>query len=60
MKTMGKIDFEILRMKGFRVKFGVLKKKNLSHRNFLKKVLKFVSEKGYETVRKTNIRKNIF
>lgn len=60
MKTMGKIDFEILRMKGFRVKFGVLKKKNLIDRNFLKKVLKFVSEKGYETGRKTNIRKNIF
>ena len=29
---MGKIDFEILRMKGFRVKFGVLKKKSDSQK----------------------------
>ena len=30
MKTMRKIDFEILRMKGFKVEFGVLKKKTES------------------------------
>ena len=48
MKTMQKIDFEILRIKGFKVKFGVLKK-NLNHGKVLEKVLKFVSEKGYKT-----------
>ena len=49
MKTMWKIDFEILRMKGFKAKFGVLKK-NMSHGKILEKVLKFVSaEKGYIT-----------
>ena len=48
MKTMRKIDFEILRMKGFKVKFGVLKR-NLNHGKVLEKVLKFVSEKVYET-----------
>ena len=48
MKTMRKIDFEILRMKGFKVKFGVLKK-NLNNGKVLEKVLKFVSEKVYET-----------
>ena len=47
MKTMWKIDYEILRMKGFKVKFGVLKK--MSHGKVLEKVLKFVSEKGYKT-----------
>lgn len=47
MKTMWKIDFEILRMKGFKVKFGVLKKKK--NGKVLEKVLKFVSEKGYKT-----------
>ena len=48
MNTMQKIDFEILRMKWFKVKFGVLKK-NLNHGKVLEKVLKFVSEKGYKT-----------
>ena len=45
---MWKIDFEILRMKGFKVKFEV-PKKNMSHGKVLEKVLKFVSEKGYKT-----------
>ena len=44
----GGINFEILRMKWFKVKFGVLKK-NLNHGKVLEKVLKFVSEKGYKT-----------
>ena len=48
MKTMWKIDFEILRMKWFKVKFEV-PKKNMSHGKVLEKVLKFVSEKGYKT-----------
>ena len=48
---MWKIDFEILRMKGFKVKFEV-PKKNMSHGKVLEKVLKFVSEKGYKTWRK--------
>ena len=48
MKTMWKIDFEILRMKWFKVKFEVLKQ-NLNHEKVLEKVLKFVSEKGHKT-----------
>ena len=40
MKTVRRIDFEILGMKGFKVKFGVLEKS-----------LKFISENGYEPCR---------
>ena len=41
MQTVGRIDFEILGMEGFKVKFGVLEKSIW----VLEKSLKFVSRK---------------
>ena len=47
MKTVRRIDFEILGMKGFKVEFGVLGKSI----RVLEKSLKFISENGYEPCR---------
>ena len=47
MKTVRRIDFEILGMKGFKVEFGVLEKSI----QVLEKSLKFISENGYEPCR---------
>ena len=47
MKIVRRIDFEILGMKGFKVKFGVLEKSI----RVLEKSLKFISENGYEPCR---------
>ena len=48
MQTVRRIDFEILEMKGFKVKFCSHGKNQLGSRKSPEKPLKFVSEKGQE------------